>query len=121
MLELIRRANESGELWDYIVLQDIVLTLQAGNGIRGRFASRSRRTGWPLWSSSPSAPTRTRYRSRPPSGCRGASEARHPADHMPVAATVASTSAACWKARQIKLLAGASRTWISALDEKREG
>ncbi|MEU8604707.1 hypothetical protein [Streptomyces parvulus] len=39
MLELIRRAHESGELWDDIVVQDIVLTLQAGNGIRGRSAA----------------------------------------------------------------------------------
>ncbi|MFD7134794.1 TetR/AcrR family transcriptional regulator [Streptomyces sp. NPDC059894] len=34
LLELIRRAKESGELRADIVLEDIVLTLQAGHGIR---------------------------------------------------------------------------------------
>ncbi|HEX7306868.1 helix-turn-helix domain-containing protein [Lentzea sp.] len=39
MLELIRRAKESGELRDDIVLEDIVLTMQAGNGIRAQSAA----------------------------------------------------------------------------------
>ncbi|MFD3524601.1 TetR/AcrR family transcriptional regulator [Streptomyces sp. NPDC058653] len=34
LLELIRRAKESGELRGDIVLEDIVLTMQAGHGIR---------------------------------------------------------------------------------------